>query len=73
MGHPLLDFDNDADLDLFIVNGHVMDVISQVHPELSYAQPNQMFVNESGRSFTDRSAGLGPSLALALSVFVPRM
>ena len=64
-GTKFVDFDNDADLDLFVVNGHVMDRISEIRPELSYAQPNQMFVNEAGRSFADQSASLGPSLSVA--------
>ena len=37
------DFDNDADLDLFIANGHVYDEVDTVHGLGHYAQLNALF------------------------------
>ena len=62
-GAKFLDYDNDSRLDLFIVNGHVMDIIADVKPDQSYAQPNQMYRNVGGR-FEDVSAALGPGLEI---------
>jgi len=54
------DFDNDADLDLFVANGHIIDNIAEFRDNISYAQLNQVFRNDGGE-FTDVStpAGLG--------------
>ncbi len=64
-GAKFFDYDNDTDLDLFVANGHVMDTIDQVRPDQSYPQPNQIFANDGGRTFADRSTSMGPSLAVA--------
>jgi len=50
-GTGFFDFDNDADRDLFIVNGHVLDNIELIREGLSYAQPNQLLENRSGTFF----------------------
>ena len=63
-GAKFLDYDNDGFLDLFVANGHVMDIISEVDAELSYPQPNQMFRNLRGGGFAEASAELGPGLAV---------
>ena len=62
-GTKFIDYDNDRFLDLFVVNGHVMDIISEVNPEQTYAQPNQMMRNVNGQ-FEDVSASLGPGLKI---------
>ena len=64
-GTNFLDYDNDGDLDLFVANGHVMDKITQVHPDHAYPQPNQVLCNQRGTRFVDVSARLGPALAAA--------
>ena len=61
-GARFLDYDNDGFLDLFVANGHVMDIIAEVNPELSYPQPNQMFRNLGGERFSETSAALGAGL-----------
>ena len=60
-GTKFLDYDNDRFLDLFVVNGHVMDIVAEVDPDQSYAQANQMMRNTGGR-FDDVSAALGAGL-----------
>lgn len=49
-GVHLFDFDNDADLDLFIANGHIYPQVTGF-PEYgeTYAQRNQLFRNDAGR------------------------
>ena len=64
-GTNFFDYDNDGDLDLFVANGHVMDKITQVHPDHAYPQPNQVLCNQRGTRFVDVSAKLGPALAAA--------
>ena len=65
-GTNFFDYDNDGDLDLFVANGHVMDKITQVHPDHAYPQPNQVLCNQRGTRFVDVSARLGPALAVAV-------
>ncbi len=64
-GTNFFDYDNDGDLDLFVANGHVMDKITQVHPDHAYPQPNQMLCNQQGTRFVDVSARLGSALSVA--------
>ena len=63
VGFGLVGFDPDldGDLDLFVANGHIYDVRERYDPRLSYAQPNQLFLNRGDGVFTDASdaAGLG--------------
>jgi hypothetical protein len=56
-----LDADNDADLDLFIANGHIIDNIRMYNDTLDYAQPNQMLVNGGKGVF----AQAGPEAGLS--------
>ena len=50
-GTGFFDFDNDGDRDLLVVNGHVVDNIEKIQPDLSYPQPDQLFENRKGRFF----------------------
>ena len=50
-GVRFLDFDNDSDLDILVVNGHIIDNIVQIRPGSSYNQPKLLFENRAG-SFT---------------------
>jgi hypothetical protein len=50
------DYDNDGWKDLFVAQGHVMDTIEKIAPNLRYQQPLLLLRNESGR-FTKAAAG----------------
>lgn len=51
-GVDFVDFDNDGWLDLFVANGHLDENIAQIDPVGTYAQPNQLFWNKQGNSFS---------------------
>ncbi len=52
-GVDFVDFNNDGWLDLFIANGHLDDNIAEIDPIGTYAQPNQLFLNNRGVDFSD--------------------
>jgi enediyne biosynthesis protein E4 len=60
-GTRFLDYDNDRDLDLFVANGHVMDVVAEWDSSQTYQQTNQLLQNEDGERFADVSPDLGPA------------
>jgi hypothetical protein len=51
-GAFFFDRDNDADLDFYVANGHVMDRIQALEEDLQYAQPDQLFLNDGHGHFT---------------------
>ncbi len=63
-GTFFFDADNDADLDLFVANGHVKDRVGSFagNEDITYAQPNQLFDNLGGREYVDVSGDSGPGL-----------
>jgi hypothetical protein len=50
-GVTFLDFDNDAQLDIAIVNGHVLDNAPQFRSGATYAQRKLLFRNTTLRRF----------------------
>ena len=58
-GISLFDIDNDGALDLFVGNGHIMDNIALLRPEISYAEPPQLYHNLGRGSFELVSAASG--------------
>jgi hypothetical protein len=53
------DVDQDGDLDLFIVNGHIWPEVDEVASGTRYAQSNQLFLNEGDGTFRDVSVEAG--------------
>jgi hypothetical protein len=60
-GVDLLDFDNDGDKDMLIVNGHILDNVEQFREQLTYAQPRALLANDGAGRFRE----VGPSLGEA--------
>jgi enediyne biosynthesis protein E4 len=60
-GTKLFDYDNDADLDIHVTNGHVVDNIHLYRPGSSYAQRDLLYENVNG-AFRDVSASGGAAL-----------
>ena len=58
-GVSMRDFDDDGDLDLAVVNGHIVDLIHLYHDGQTYEQPGQLFLNEGAFRFRDVTAGVG--------------
>ena len=55
-GTALVDLDHDADLDLVVANGHIIDNIHLYHDGKTHAQPVQAFENDGAGRFRE----LGP-------------
>jgi enediyne biosynthesis protein E4 len=61
-GLKFFDFDNDGNLDLFLVNGHPDDRIEERFKDVNYAEPMLLFRNSSSgfeRTFENISANAG--------------
>jgi len=58
-GARFLDYDGDADKDLFVAQGHVLDTVSLDRQGFEYLQPPLMLRNDGGGRFSDVSATLG--------------
>ena len=63
-GVAFFDYDNDADLDLAIANGHVLDNTRLFRSTSRYAQRNLLLRNDANRRFTDVGRQSGPAWAL---------
>ncbi len=62
-GVGFFDFDNDADLDLSIVNGHVIDNAALFRAGSTHAQRKLLFLNTNGRRFAEISQQSGSGFA----------
>ena len=60
-GAGFVDFDNDADVDLFVANGHVYPEADQRAPEMTYRQSNRLFRNDAAQ-LRDLTVEAGPGL-----------
>jgi hypothetical protein len=63
-GTAFMDYDNDADLDLAVVNGHVLTNPEKYDRGSSYAQRNLLFRNDGGGRFSEIGRFAGPGFAL---------
>jgi hypothetical protein len=70
-GVDLLDLDHDADLDLAIAYGHILNNTNEINPDSSYAQRNQILENTQAGRFQEvtgsgmRSDGVSRGLVSA--------
>jgi hypothetical protein len=58
-GTAFVDVENDRDLDLVVVNGHITDNIPLYFDHLTYKQANQLFLNDGAGRFVTADAGVG--------------
>ena len=63
-GTVFLDFDNDAQLDLAIANGHILENAPQFRAGATYRQRNLLFRNTTLRRFQEVGRSSGPGFAL---------
>ncbi len=61
-GTGFLDYDNDADLDLFLANGHVHPLVQEFDGATTYAQRDQLFQNSGDGVFVDVTDEVGAGL-----------
>jgi enediyne biosynthesis protein E4 len=59
----LEDFDLDADLDLFVANGHVYPDVARIDPATAYRQAPQLFFNDGRGRLGEEATRLGPAFA----------
>ncbi|MGH9517724.1 MAG: CRTAC1 family protein [Terriglobales bacterium] len=65
-GLKFIDYDNDGDLDLFLVNGFPDDLVEEFSSQVKYHEPLLLFRNVGGK-FSNVSETSGPVFAKALS------
>ena len=61
-GVRFFDYDNDGDLDVFVVNGHVIPRVAEYRDDVTFAQRNLLYINQGGH-FQERSEEAGNSFA----------
>lgn len=59
-GVRFLDHDNDGDLDLLVVNGHVNRMIELTRRDVTYAEPPLLLANDGRGAFADAGPAAGP-------------
>lgn len=64
-GCAFLDIDLDGRLDLVVANGHIDETVRNIRGNVGYAQPPQLFLNQSGGKFREAAAEAGSEFASA--------
>jgi hypothetical protein len=59
----LLDYDNDGNLDIVLVNGHINDVIESTREDVKFKQPPLLLHNDSRGSFQSMRDLAGPAFS----------
>jgi hypothetical protein len=62
-GCSFLDVDLDGWLDLAVANGHIEETVRNIHGNVGYAQPPQLFLNMGAGKFEDIAADVGKEFA----------
>jgi enediyne biosynthesis protein E4 len=65
-GLKFIDYDNDGDLDLFLVNGFPDDLVEEFSSQVKYHEPLLLFRNSGGK-FSNVSESSGPVFAKSFS------
>jgi hypothetical protein len=65
-GVKFFDYDNDGELDLFIVNGHPNDLIDKIKPQVTFREPLLLFHN-TGTQLKNVSQESGPIFARSMA------
>ena len=61
-GTKFVDLDLDGWLDIFVVNGHVIDNIKLFNRDYQHAQQKQIFINRGNETFLDQTKNIGGDL-----------
>lgn len=64
-GVKFLDFDNDGNLDLMFMNGHINQAIEATRADVSYQQPSLLLRNMSNGTFQNMKDSAGPTFSAA--------
>jgi hypothetical protein len=65
-GVKFFDYDNDGELDVFIVNGHPNDLIDKIKPQVTFREPLLLFHN-TGTELKNVSQESGPVFAKSMA------
>ncbi len=63
-GTGLIDFDNDADRDIFMACGHFLENIREIDNRAAYRAANLLLINEGRGRYVDVSPQAGPGMAV---------
>lgn len=63
-GSGLVDFDNDADRDIFMACGHFLENVREIDDRAAYRVANLLLLNDGTGRFTDVSDQAGPGMAV---------
>ena len=62
----LFDVDLDADLDVFVANGHIIPEVDDIDDDITFRQPPHLFLNDGQGVFQDAVPEVGGTIATAL-------